>query len=48
MLESKVMRCSRNIDARRISVLTNIELIEEAQYFGYLGSHVEKIELVET
>jgi hypothetical protein len=45
---SKVMRCSRNDDASRISVLLNGELLEEVQCFKYLGSHVEKDELVET
>ena len=44
----KVMRCSENDDASRISVLLNGELLEEVQCFEDLGSHVEKDELVET
>ena len=48
MGKSKVMRCSKNVDASRISVLLNGELLEEVQCFKYLGSHVEKTELVET
>ena len=31
--KSKVMRCSRNFDASRISVLLNAELLEGVQYF---------------
>ena len=46
--KSKVMRCSRDVDASRISVRLNGELLEEVQCFKYLGSQVEKIELVET
>ena len=48
MDKRKVMRCSRDDDASRISVLLNGELLEEIQWFKYLGSHVEKDELVET
>ena len=46
--KSKVMRCSRNVNAGRISVFLNGELLEEVQCFKYLGSQVEKTELVET
>jgi hypothetical protein len=46
--KSKVMRCSRTVDASKISVTLNGELLEEVQCFKYLGSHVEKTELVET
>ena len=42
------MRCSRDVDASRISVSLNGELLVEVQCFKYLGSQVEKIELVET
>ena len=47
MGKSKVIRCSRNDDASRISALLGGELLEEVQCFKYLGSHVEKDELVE-
>jgi hypothetical protein len=46
--KSKMMRCSRNDDASRISVLLNGELLEEVQCLKYLGSHLEKDELVRT
>ena len=45
---SKELRCSRNDDASRISVLLKGESLEQVQCFKYLGSHVEKDELVET
>ena len=35
--KSKVMRCSRNDDASRISVLLKSEILEEDQCFKYLG-----------
>ena len=34
--KSKVMRCSRNDDARRISALLIGEVLEEVQCFKYL------------
>ena len=46
--KSKVMRCSRDGGASRIGVRLNGELLEEVQCFKYLGSQVEKTELVET
>jgi len=46
--KSRVMSFTRTVDASRIRVLLNRELLEEVQCFTYLGSHVEKSELVET
>jgi hypothetical protein len=46
--KSKVMRCSRNDDVSRISVLLDGELSMEVQWVKCLGLHVEKDELVET
>ena len=46
--KSKVMRCSRDVDASRIIVRLNGELLEEKQCFEYMGFQVKKIELVET
>ena len=38
--KSKVMRCTRRIDGRRINVALNGKLLEEVECFKYLGSHV--------
>ena len=48
MGKSIVMRFSNNGGASRIGVRLNGELLEEVQCFKYLGSQVEKMELVET
>ena len=38
--KSKVMRCSRYGNGNRMNVILNGELLEEVDYFNYLGSQV--------
>ncbi|WP_435325971.1 reverse transcriptase domain-containing protein, partial [Klebsiella pneumoniae] len=38
--KSKVMRCTRSVDGRRMNIVLNDELLEEVDCFKYLGSHV--------
>ena len=38
--KSKVMRCTRSVDGRRMNIVLNGELLEEVDCFKYLGSHV--------
>ncbi len=38
--KSKVMKCLRMVDGRRMNVDPNQELLEKVQCFKYLGSHV--------
>ena len=38
--KSKVMRCTREVDGRRMNIALNGELLEEVDCFKYLGSHV--------
>ena len=44
----KVMRCSRDVDASKVSVLQNLLFLDHVQYFKYLDSHVERTGLVKT
>ncbi|WP_435326736.1 reverse transcriptase domain-containing protein, partial [Klebsiella pneumoniae] len=37
--KSKVMRCSRFVYGRRMNTVLNGELLEDVDYFKYLGSH---------
>ena len=36
--KSKVMKCTRNKDGARLNVRLNVEALEEADQFKYLGS----------
>jgi len=38
--KSKVMKCTRMVDGRRMNVILNGKLLEEVECFKYLGSHV--------
>ncbi len=38
--KSKVMKCTKMVDGRRMNAALNGELLEEVQCFKYLGSHV--------
>ena len=38
--KSKVMKCTRMVDGRRMNVVLNGKLLEEVECFKYLGSHV--------
>ncbi len=38
--KSKVMKCTRLIDGRRMTVVLNEEMLQEVERFKYLGLHV--------
>ncbi len=38
--KSKVIKCTRLVDGRRMDVALDGEVLEEAECFKYLGSHV--------
>jgi len=38
--KSKVMKCTRMVDGRRMNVVLNDKLLEEVECFKYLGLHV--------
>ncbi len=38
--KSKVMKCTRLVDGRRMNVTLNGEMFKEVQCFKYLGLHV--------
>ncbi len=37
---SKVMKCTRMVDGKRMNVVLNGKLLEEIECFKYLGLHV--------
>ncbi len=45
--KSKVMKCTRLVDGRRMNVALNGEVLEEVDCFMYLGSHVAVDEGIE-
>ncbi len=38
--KSKMMKCTRFVDGRRMNVALNGKVLEEVECFNYLGSHV--------